>query len=143
MEPVQIPAPTSEEIAEVLDIDSEEVAYTVKKAAQAISMDSPIHADGKNRLMDVLPNIHDPEPDSDVMDQSLREEVNYILDTLNDRESRILKLYYGLDGEKAHTLEEVGIEFKLTRERIRQIKEKALLKLRDNSRSKLLCQYFG
>ncbi len=136
-------APTSEEIAEVLDIDSEEVAYTVKKAAQAISMDSPIHADGKNRLMDVLPNIHDPEPDSDVMDQSLREEVNYILDTLNERESRILKLYYGLDGEKAHTLEEVGIEFKLTRERIRQIKEKALLKLRDNSRSKLLCQYFG
>jgi len=136
-------APTSEEIAEVLDIDSEEVSYTVKKATKAISMDSPIHSDGKHRLVDTLPNQHDPEPDSDVMDESLREEVNYILKSLSDRESRILKLYYGLDGEKAHTLEEVGIEFKLTRERIRQIKEKALLKLRHNARSNLLRQYFG
>jgi len=136
-------APTSEEIAEVLDIDSEEVSYTVKKATKAISMDSPIHSDGKHRLVDTLPNQQDPEPDSEVMDESLREEVNYILKSLSDRESRILKLYYGLDGEKAHTLEEVGIEFKLTRERIRQIKEKALLKLRHNARSNLLRQYFG
>lgn len=136
-------APTSEEIAEVLDIESEEVSFTVKKAMRAVSMDSPIHADGKNRLVDTLPNRLDPEPDSDVMDDSLREEVNYILKTLNDRESRILKLYYGLDGEKEHTLEEVGMEFKLTRERIRQIKEKALNKLRDNTRSNLLRQYFG
>ena len=136
-------APTSEEIAEVLEIDSEEVTLTVKKASRAVSMDSTIHADGKNRLMDILPNINDPEPDAAIMDQSLRNEVNHILHSLSDRESRILKLYYGLDGEKAHTLEEVGIEFRLTRERIRQIKEKALNKLRNNSRSNLLRQYFG
>lgn len=136
-------APTSEEIADVLEIDSEEVTLTIKKATRAVSMDSAIHADGKNRLMDILPNNNDPEPDADIMDQSLRVEVNHILHSLSDRESRILKLYYGLDGEKAHTLEEVGIEFRLTRERIRQIKEKALNKLRNNSRSNLLRQYFG
>ena len=84
-----------------------------------------------------------PEPDAEIMDQSLRDEVNHILQSLSDRESRILKLYYGLDGEKAHTLEEVGIEFRLTRERIRQIKEKAINKLRHNTRSNLLRQYFG
>jgi RNA polymerase primary sigma factor len=136
-------APTSDEIAEVLDIDSEEVSYTVRKATRSISMDSPIHADGKHRLVDTLPNQYDPEPDADVMDESLREEVNHILKTLTERESRILKLYFGLDGEKAHTLEEVGMKFRLTRERVRQIKEKAIGKLRHNSRSKALLQYLG
>ena len=91
--------------------------------------------------MDILPNNNDPEPDADIMDQSLIDEVNHILHSLSDRESRILKLYYGLDGEKAHTLEEVGIQIRLTSERIRQIKEKALNKLRYSSRSKVLLQY--
>jgi RNA polymerase primary sigma factor len=136
-------APTSEEIADVLEIDSEEITYTLKKATWAVSMDSAIHADGKNRLMDILPNNNDPEPDADIMDQSLIDEVNHILHSLSDRESRILKLYFGLDGEKAHTLEEVGMKFRLTRERVRQIKEKAIGKLRHNSRSKALLQYLG
>ena len=134
-------APTSDEIADVVEIDSEEITFTVNKATRAVSMDSVIHADGKNRLIDILPNRNDPEPDAEIMDQSLRDEVNYILQSLSDRESRIVKLYYGLDGEKVHTLEEVGIEFRLTRERIRQIKEKALNKLRCSSRSKVLLQY--
>ena len=134
-------APTSDEIADVVEIDSEEITFTVNKATRAVSMDSVIHADGKNRLIDILPNRNDPEPDAEIMDQSLRDEVNYILQSLSDRESRIIKLYYGLDGEKAHTLEEVGIEFRLTRERIRQIKERALNKLRHNSGNKVLLQY--
>ncbi|MCK5032260.1 MAG: RNA polymerase sigma factor RpoD/SigA [Calditrichia bacterium] len=134
-------APTSEEIADVLEIDSEQITFTLKKATRAVSMDSAIHADGKNRLMDILPNNNDPDPDADIMDQSLIDEVNHILHSLSDRESRILKLYYGLDGEKAHTLEEVGIQFRLTKERIRQIKEKALNKLRNSSLSKVLLQY--
>ena len=134
-------APTSDEIADVVEIDSEEITFTVNKATRAVSMDSAIHADGKNRLMDLLPNRNDPEPDAEIMDQSLRDEVNFILQSLSDRESRILKLYYGLDGEKVHTLEEVGIEFRLTRKRIRQIKEKALNKLRNSFRSKALLQY--
>ncbi len=134
-------APTSDEIADVVEIDSEEITFTVNKATRAVSMDSVIHADGKNRLIDILPNRNDPEPDAEIMDQSLRDEVNYILQSLSDRESRIIKLYYGLDGEKAHTLDEVGIEFRLTKERIRQIKEKALNKLRHKSRNKVLLQY--
>jgi RNA polymerase primary sigma factor len=134
-------APTTEEIAKVLDIDVEDVSYTIKKGTRSISMDSSNNNDGKYRLIDILPNEYDPEPDAHVMDESLREEINQILNTLTYRESRILKLYYGLDGEKAHTLEEVGIEFRLTRERVRQIKEKALKKLRHTSRSKLLKQY--
>jgi RNA polymerase primary sigma factor len=134
-------APTSDEIADVVGIDSEEITFTVNIATRAVSMDSAIHADGKNRLIDILPNNNDPEPDAEIMDQSLRDEVNYILQSLSDRESRIVKLYYGLDGEKVHTLEEVGMEFRLTRERIRQIKERALNKLRHNSGNKVLLQY--
>jgi len=134
-------APTNEEIADMLEIDSEQITFTLKKATRAVSMDSAIHADGKNRLMDILPNNNDPDPDADIMDQSLIDEVNHILHSLSDRESRILKLYYGLDGEKAHTLEEVGIDLRLTSERIRQIKEKALNKLRNSFRSKALLQY--
>jgi RNA polymerase primary sigma factor len=133
-------APTTEEIAKVLDIDVEEVAFTIKKGSRSISMDSPIYTNGEYKLMDTLPNQYDPEPDAHIIDESFREEINQVLKTLTDRESKILKLYFGLDGEKAHTLEEVGIEFRLTRERVRQIKEKALIKLRHISRSKLLQQ---
>ena len=136
-------APTSEEIAEVLDLDSEEVSSTVKRASRAVSMDSPLHSDSSSRLIDILHNQQEPEPDSDVMDESLKEDVNHILNTLSQREAKILRLYYGLAGEKPHTLEEIGVMFKLTRERVRQIKEKALLKLRHSSRSKTLLQYLG
>jgi RNA polymerase primary sigma factor len=136
-------APTSSEIADVLELDSEEVSTTVRRAAQAVSMDSPLHSDGKNRLVDVLQNNQEADPDSDVMDESLKQDVKHILNTLSKREARILKLYYGLDGEKPHTLEEIGVMFKLTRERVRQIKEKALIKLRHSSRSHTLLQYLG
>ena len=133
--------PTIREIAGVLEIEEEEVSYTIKNGSRTISMDLPIHTDDKYRLMDTLPNKYDLDPDASVMDESLREEINHIFTTLTDRESRILKLYFGLDGERAHSLEEVGSEIKLTRERVRQIKEKALIKLRHVSRSKLLQQY--
>jgi RNA polymerase primary sigma factor len=133
-------SPTTEEIAEVLEIDADEVAFTIKKGSKSISMDSPIHKDGEYRLMDKLANHYDAQPDAQIADESFREEINEVLKTLTERESKILKLYFGLNGEKAHTLEEVGIEFKLTRERVRQIKEKALTKLRHISRSKLLQQ---
>ena len=89
------------------------------------------------------PTSEEIAEDSDVMDESLKEDVNHILNTLSQREARILRLYYGLAGEKPHTLEEIGVMFKLTRERVRQIKEKALLKLRHSSRSKTLLQYLG
>jgi RNA polymerase primary sigma factor len=136
-------APTHQEIADVLELDSDEVASTVKKATQSVSMDTPLHSDGSNRLLDILHNKQDSDPDSNIMDESLRQDVKHILKTLTKREAKILKLYFGLDGERPHTLEEIGVIFKLTRERVRQIKERALMKLRHSSRSESLLQYLG
>ena len=94
-----------------------------------------------NRLIDILENQEEPNPDYEVLSQSLPEEVRIVLNTLPKREAIILKLYYGLDGEKPHTLEEIGAKLKVTRERIRQIKERALGRLRHGSRSRVLHQY--
>lgn len=135
--------PTPDEIAKVLEVDSNDITDTIKMATRSVSMDSPLQKNSDSRLIDIIQNQQDPEPDSDVMGESLKEEVNYILSTLSAREARILKLYFGLDGEKSHTLEEIGVKFKLTRERVRQIKEKALRRLRHSSRSKVLRYYLG
>jgi RNA polymerase primary sigma factor len=135
--------PTSEEIASVLEVESGDISDTITMATRSISMDSPLQRNSDSRLIDIIQNQQDPEPDSEVMGESLKEEVNHILNTLAGREARILKLYFGLDGEKSHTLEEIGVKFKLTRERVRQIKEKALRRLRHSSRSKVLRYYLG
>ena len=135
--------PTPEEIASVLEVESGDISDTIKMATRSVSMDSPLQRNSDSRLIDIIQNQQDPEPDSEVMGESLKEEVNHILNTLTGREARILKLYFGLDGEKSHTLEEIGVKFKLTRERVRQIKEKALRRLRHSSRSKVLRYYLG
>ncbi len=135
--------PTPEEIANVLEVESGDVSDTIKMATRSISMDSPLQRNSDSRLIDIIQNQQDPEPDSEVMGDSLKEEVNHILNTLTGREAKILKMYFGLDGEKTHTLEEIGVKFKLTRERVRQIKEKALRRLRHSSRSKVLRYYLG
>ncbi len=135
--------PTSEEIASVLEVESGDISDTITMATRSISMDSPLQRNSDSRLIDIIQNQQDPEPDSEVMGESLKEEVNHILNTLTGREARILKLYFGLDGEKSHTLEGIGVKFKLTRERVRQIKEKALRRLRHSSRSKVLRYYLG
>ena len=107
-------------------------------------MDSPLGSNSKNnRLVDIIQNNQEPDPDSDIMEESLSEDVKHILNSLPNREATILKLYFGLDGERPHTLEEVGVKFKLTRERVRQIKEKAIEKLRHSSRKESLMQYLG
>ncbi len=133
--------PTTDEIAQILDMDSGEIAISIKNARRPISMDAPLVASSNNRVVDIIENKHLPEPDTAIMRNSLVEEVNDVLKSLSARESRILTLYYGLNGEKAHTLEEVGVKFKLTRERVRQIKEKALSKLRNKKNSKALQMY--
>ncbi len=135
--------PTPEEIASVLEVESGDISDTIKMATRSVSMDSPFQRNSDSRLIDIIQNQQDPEPDSEVMGESLKEEVNHILNTLTGREARILKLYFGLDNEKSHTLEEIGVKFKLTRERVRQIKEKALRRLRHSSRSKVLRYYLG
>jgi RNA polymerase primary sigma factor len=136
-------SPTNEELGSVLEIESEDISYTIKNASRVVSIDLSLYSDTKVRLIDIIENQEEAKPDSDLMLQSLIEEVSAILDTLTNREARILKLYYGLNGEISHTLDELGAIFKLTRERIRQIKKKAINKLRHRSRSKVLRQYLG
>lgn len=135
--------PTHEEIAKLMDMDSDEISISIKNARRPVSMDAPISASSNNRVVDVLENRQMPEPDTEIMENSLIQDVEEILKCLNERESRILRLYYGLNGEKPHTLEEVGTIFKLTRERVRQIKEKALEKLRTRKLSNNLKIYLG
>jgi RNA polymerase primary sigma factor len=134
-------SPNDEEIANVLEIHSDEISNTTQQASRVASIDSPLISNSDSRLVDIIQDRDELKPDSEVMNESLKDEVKHILDALTNRESKILILYFGLNGEKARTLEEVGIEFKLTRERIRQIKEKALNKLKHSSRSKVLLQY--
>jgi RNA polymerase primary sigma factor len=136
-------APTHAEIASVLEAETSEISYAVEKGTHSVSIDSPFDSDRNNRLIDLIESQDEPQPDSEVLDQSLSQEVSIILDTLTKREANIIKLYFGLEGEKPHTLNEIGIILKITRERVRQIKENALIKLRHNSRSNLLRQYLG
>jgi RNA polymerase primary sigma factor len=122
-------------------MDSDDISNTIKKASHVTSFDSPINSNINIRLIDIIEDKDELKPDSEIMGESLKDEVIHILKGLTSRESKILKMYFGLEGEKARTLEEIGMEFRLTRERIRQIKEKALNKLHRSSRSKELRQY--
>ncbi|MEJ2054825.1 MAG: RNA polymerase sigma factor RpoD/SigA [Calditrichaceae bacterium] len=133
--------PTNDEIADILEIGAENISNTIKKAARVNSLDSKLNATSNTRLLDVLTDQDEFEPDSNLMEQSLKDEIRHILNGLSKREAKILILYYGLDGSRARTLEEIGMEFKLTRERIRQIKEKVLIKLRNGAHRKVLQQY--
>lgn len=135
--------PTHTEIANMMEVDTNEISSSIKNSRRPVSMDAPINSTSKNRIIDIIENQQLPETDSEVMENSLKQDVKQVLRILTAREARILKLYYGLDGEKSHTLEEVGLKFKLTRERVRQIKEKALQKLRESGNSKVLRIYLG
>jgi len=135
--------PSTEELAEVLQITLEEVADTMKISGRHVSMDAPFAQGEENSLLDVLENESEETPDSGLMIDSLRREVQRALSTLTQRESDVIAFYFGLNGEHAMTLEEIGEKFNLTRERVRQIKEKATRRLRNNSRSKTLKSYLG
>ena len=106
-------------------------------------MDAPFAQGEDNRLLDVIQDERQPAPDSILMDESLKEEVQRALATLSDREAEVIRLYFGLQREHSLTLEEIGEKFNLTRERVRQIKEKAIRRLRHASRSKNLRAYLG
>jgi RNA polymerase primary sigma factor len=106
-------------------------------------MDAPFAQGEDNRLLDVIQDNRQPAPDSGLLEQSLKDEVKRALATLSDREAQVIKLYFGLDSEHSLTLEEIGEKFNLTRERVRQIKEKAIRRLRHASRSKALRTYLG
>ncbi|MDH4091479.1 MAG: RNA polymerase sigma factor RpoD/SigA [Cyclobacteriaceae bacterium] len=135
--------PSPEELADVLDVTTAEVVDTMKISGRHVSMDAPFVQGEENSLLDVLENDSEETPDSGLMNDSLRREVQRALSTLTQREADVITLYFGLNGEHAMTLEEIGEKFNLTRERVRQIKEKAIRRLRHTSRSKSLKPYLG
>lgn len=135
--------PSPEELAEVLEVTAGEVVDTMKISGRHVSMDAPFVQGEENSLLDVLENDGEAKPDDGLMNDSLRKEVQRALSTLTQREADVITLYFGLNGEHAMTLEEIGEKFNLTRERVRQIKEKAIRRLRHTSRSKTLKPYLG
>lgn len=135
--------PSATELAKELDMDFNEVADTLKISGRHVSMDAPFATGEDNRLLDVLSNESQPSPDSNLMSDSLKNEIERALSTLTEREAEVIKLYFGLNKEHSLTLEEIGEKFNLTRERVRQIKEKAIRRLRHASRSKNLRAYLG
>jgi RNA polymerase primary sigma factor len=135
--------PSASELAEELDMSLFEVSDTLKISGRHLSMDAPFAQGEDNRLLDVIQDNRQPTPDSGLLEQSLKDEVKRALATLSEREAQVIKLYFGLDSEHSLTLEEIGEKFNLTRERVRQIKEKAIRRLRHASRSKALRAYLG
>jgi RNA polymerase primary sigma factor len=135
--------PTATEIAKELEMDLDEVSETLKMSSRHVSMDAPFTQGDENSLLDVLESDENPLPDTSLMSASLRSEIERALSTLTEREAEVIKLYFGFDDENSLTLEEIGEQFHLTRERVRQIKEKAIRRLRHTSRSKNLRAYLG
>lgn len=135
--------PSPDELAEVLEVTTAEVVDTMKISGRHVSMDAPFVQGEENSLLDVLENDMEVTPDQELMNDSLRREVQRALSTLTQREADVIALYFGLNGEHSMTLEEIGEKFNLTRERVRQIKEKAIRRLRHTSRSKALKPYLG
>lgn len=133
--------PTVEEIAEELDISREEVERTLAISQSHLSLDAPVTPGEDNRLLDYLPDQYSPGPEDEAYERALRETVEDSLSTLKEREAKILRLYFGLDDQDPMTLEEIGALLGITRERVRQIKEKALLRLRHASRARFLETY--
>jgi RNA polymerase primary sigma factor len=134
--------PSAEEISETVDLPEDKVADALKVSGRHISVDAPFVDGEENSLLDVLPNDDSPMADNTLIMESLRSEIGRALQTLNERERQIIQAFYGIDQQEM-TLEEIGDKFGLTRERVRQIKEKAIRRLRQSTKNKLLKTYLG
>jgi RNA polymerase primary sigma factor len=137
--------PTTEELAKILDMTADEVAYTLQISGRQLSMDAPLMSGDENKstLMDVLPDDVQPLPDKDLMKESLKSEIATALSSLDNREAEVIRLSFGIGRNQKATLEEIGDKFNLTRERIRQIRENGLRKLRISKKSNKLKEYLG
>ena len=135
--------PSAEEIARELDMSVNDVKESMKNAGRHISMDAPLVEGEDSNLYDVIRSNESPNPDKSLILDSLRTEIERALETLTPREADVIRLYFGLGDQHAMTLEEIGETFDLTRERVRQIKEKAIRRLKHTSRSKILKTYLG
>lgn len=134
--------PSPEELADILETTVEKISDTLSNSGRHVSMDAPFVQGEENTLLDVLEN-HEPNTDSILINESLSEEIKRSLSTLTEREREIIVLFFGLSTNHPLSLEEIGEKFNLTRERVRQIKDKALQRLRHTSRSKILKSYLG
>jgi len=135
--------PSADEIANALDTTRDKIADTMRVSGKHISVDAPFVVGEENSLLDVLESEDTPATDNLLISESLRQEIDRSLSTLTPRESEVIKLFFGLGLPHGWTLEEIGMKFDLTRERVRQIKEKAIRRLRHKSRSQLLKAYLG
>lgn len=135
--------PTIDEVADLMEAKPELIEDSMNFSSIHISMDAPLREEEANNMYDVMLNDDSPIPDEKLISGSLRQEIERSLNTLGDREAEILRFYFGLNGYQPHTLEEIGDEFGLTRERVRQIKEKAIKKLKNQYRNRLLKSYLG
>ncbi len=138
--------PSAEELAEFLEVSPEEVRQSLANTGKHLSMDAPLSEsdESSSSMYDVLPNDYvNSSPEKDLVTESLRKDIERSLSTLTSREGEVVRLYYGLNGRYPLTLEEIGEQFDLTRERVRQIKEKAIRRLKHTSRSKMLKSYLG
>jgi RNA polymerase primary sigma factor len=135
--------PSEDELADELEMDVKEVSDTLQISSKHVSVDAPFAQGEENRLLDVMKNDEQPSPDTTLLSESLKTEIARALSALSEREAEVLRLYYGIESDHAMTLEEIGEKFNLTRERVRQIKEKAIRRLRHASKSKHLRTYLG
>jgi RNA polymerase primary sigma factor len=135
--------PSASEIAEILELTVDDVKESMQNSSKHVSMDAPLIEGEDNSLYDVVSSDDSPGPDTTLMHDSLKREIERTLTTLAPREADIVRLFFGLNGQHALTLEEIGEKFDLTRERVRQIKEKAIRRLKQQSRSRLLKTYLG
>ncbi len=136
--------PTPSEIAKHLDISEEKVKISLQNVSRSLSMDAPFaEGENDNNLYDVLSSSESPRPDRELMQESLSIEIDRALDTLTEKEAEVVRLNYGLGNQPAMTLQEIGDIYDLSRERVRQIREKAIKRLRHTSKSKILMKYLG
>ena len=136
--------PIAEEISAILDILPADIRDIMRNQVRHMSMDAPLgNLEDGGSMYELLENKHEAAPDNDLIIESLRSEINRALTALTAREADVVRLYYGLSGTHSHSLEEIGEKFELTRERVRQIKEKAVRRLKHASRSKFLMGYLG
>ncbi|MFP4471877.1 MAG: RNA polymerase sigma factor RpoD/SigA [Bacteroidales bacterium] len=136
-------APEADELARQLEMSEQDVKEILKNAGRHVSVDAPLVQDEENTLLDMMTSEEGPTPEKGLIYESLRKEIERVISTLTTREGEILKYYFGLEGKYPMTLEEIGEKFDLTRERVRQIKEKAIRRLKQTSRSKILKTYLG
>ena len=135
--------PSADEIAAALELSPEDIKEAIRSSGRHVSMDAPLTPGEEGNMYDVILSPDSPSPDRGLITESLRKEIERALSTLTYREASIIRLYFGLNGKHPHTLEEIGEAFNLTRERVRQIKEKAIKRLKHTSRSKILKTYLG